>query len=569
MTHFFGRDLEMTPYKKRKKSKQHKKITAENLYRPTRLTLRIFNRFISQFIDKYNWGCINDDEEKSFRYSQDWINMVRYKSYIKLREKPRTGKYRDICLQHHLQARQEPDGFVFYTSNSYSDLCLLCGDIDPIPGYGHEECLEALYYIRDRLFPGIYWEPSTTGRGIHFYIIIDFSTFVPHCGNSYNLFHRSSCNNIIKKYSQLLSALVDSMFFCRFEKFCGTYPVYSYPPSSHIFLERGDLAKLPCPQSDVDISTLSSSPILSYSDLGRNWNYMQELLHDTDCPDNPTNPNPNNPVKTTKNVSSILYPYNILGRDFENMTKNDEYMRDDNSAFIRVRHSIQKLARELGRMPLYDEWNEYYEKNRCNTGEEDEQRKKRFEVVSKYVEKQFDPSKIGGMYHYGDFMDDLLNDIKQEEINRIVEDHTNYRYKLTHQDLDIGLGAHWIAVRSHMQYGKQLSVPRDTIPALFKSLKERGIIRRSCDLGKARAIRTVLEHMGYIKLIDPYYSWKKGDHISQRWAMDVNFPKYDDYRLFCGDAEKTALQIKKMRDEGKGDLVKSYKFLPQVYSEMF
>jgi len=69
--------------------------------------------------------------------------------------------------------------------------------------------------------------------------------------------------------------------------------------------------------------------------------------------------------------------------------------------------------------------------------------------------------------------------------------------------------------------------------------------------------------MGYIKLIDPYYSWKKGDHISQRWAMGMKFPKYDDYKLFCGDAEKTALQIKKMRDEGKGDLVKSYKFLPR------
>ena len=71
------------------------------------------------------------------------------------------------------------------------------------------------------------------------------------------------------------------------------------------------------------------------------------------------------------------------------------------------------------------------------------------------------------------------------------------------------------------------------------------------------------------KLIDPYFSWKKGDHISQRWGMDVNFPKYADYKLFCGDAEKMALQIKEMRDQGKGDLVKSSRFLPPVYSGMF
>jgi len=95
-----------------------------------------------------------------------------------------------------------------------------------------------------------------------------------------------------------------------------------------------------------------------------------------------------------------------------------------------------------------------------------------------------------------------------------------------------------MAVRTNMKYGKQLSVPRNAIPGLFKSLKDRGIIKRSCDKGKPNAIRTVLEHMKYIKLIDPYFSWKKGDHISQRWGMDVNFPKYDDYKLFCGEAEK-------------------------------
>jgi len=551
------------PYKKKKK-RTYKKITAENLYRPKRLTLRTFNLFVSQFIDRYNWGYINGHNEKSFRYSQEWISLTPYKSYIKLTEKPRTGKYRDICLQDHLNARREPEDFVFYTSNPYSDLCLLCGDIDPIPSYDYDDCLEALYYIRDRLFPGIYWEPSTTGRGIHFYIIIDFSTFVPHCGNSYDIFHRSNCNRIIEQYSKLLSALIDSMFYCKFDKFCGTYPVYSYPLSSHIFLFRGDLGKLPCPQSDVDISLLSSSPILSYSDLGDKWEFMQELLHDTDCHNSQ-----DEPTESTSAASPSLYPYNILGGDFDNMTKNDKYMRDDNSAFTRVRHSIQKLARELGRMPLYGEWNKYYEANECNTGEEDEHRYNRFEIISKYVEKEFDPSEIGAIYHYGDFLNNLLDDITKEKINRIVDNNTNYRYKVTHQDLDIGLGAHWIAVRTHTKYGKQLSVPRNAIPGLFNSLKEKGIIKRSCDLGKARAIRTVLEHMKYIKMVDPYFSWKKGDHISQRWGMDINFPKHNDYRLFCGDAEKIALQIKKMRDEGKAELVKSYKYLPQVYREMF
>jgi hypothetical protein len=50
--------------------------------------------------------------------------------------------------------------------------------------------------------------------------------------------------------------------------------------------------------------------------------------------------------------------------------------------------------------------------------------------------------------------------------------------------------------------------------------------------------------------------------------MGEKFPKYDDYLLFCGDAEKRAKNIKKLRDEGKGDEVKSSQFLPPVYREM-
>ena len=69
---------------------------------------------------------------------------------------------------------------------------------------------------------------------------------------------------------------------------------------------------------------------------------------------------------------------------------------------------------------LKKEGNEYYESNNWNTGEETEKRKKRFEEAVKIVEKTFDPSKIGGVYKYGDFIENLLEDISQEEKQRIV-----------------------------------------------------------------------------------------------------------------------------------------------------
>ena len=539
--------------------KQYKKLTKDNIYKPKKLSLRNFNRFISPFIDRYNWGSINAEGEKSFHFSQYWIYQVPYKSYIKLREKPRIGKFRDISLQDHLQARQHPDSFVFYTSNPYSDLCLLCGDIDPIEGYGYEECLQALHYIRDTFHPKTYWERSTTGRGIHFYIIIDFSSFTPHCGNNYDVFHRQNCNDIIEKYSQLLSSLIDSMYYCKFDKFCGTYPVYSYPISSHVFINRGDMGKLPCPQDTGDISVLYNTPILSYSDLGKNWERMQELMNNSDNCDE-TN-------ESVEAASSLILPYNILGTPFDKICKkNDEYM-NDNSAFTRTRHSIQKLARELGRIPLYEEWNRYYELNECNTGEETEDRKKRYAAVAPYVEKGFDISLTGQIYRYGDFIDNLRNDITEEKI-KLISIQAGYSKIVTYGDLDVGLGAHWMANRTNLKYGNELCVPRDTIPSLFKKLKEMHVINRSCNNNKARAIREILIHLKYIKLIDPYYSWKKEEQISQKWGMNVNFPKYNDYQLFCGDAEKMALQIKKYRDEGKIEFTRRRNFLPKVYQDM-
>ena len=515
----------------RNMAKKHKKITLDNFYRPKHFTLRSFNKFMSQGMDKYNYGHINKEGNKSFRFSSDHIYLTPYKSNIKLREKSTSTKFRNVSISDHLGARQSRKSFVFYTANVYSDICILCGDIDPIEGYGYDECLEALLYIKERFHPNIYYERSTNGIGIHFYIIIDFSSF-SHCDIKYDLFHRYNCNNIISLYSNLLSCLVNSMFYCKFDSFFGSYSLYSFPFSSHKFINRGRLAKLPCPQNENDFNILVNTPILSYSDLGKNWNYMQELLIDY------------TPEQTEQSHCSGK-SHNLLCRDFISISKNDDYLRD-NSAFTRARHSIQKLARELGRVPNYEEWNEYYETNKYNTGEETKNREERFNIIAPYVENTFDIDKIGQIYKYGDYIDDLMRDITQEQINNIVKNNTSYRYRITYGDLDVGLGSHWMAVRTNSRSGYELCVPRDTITSLFKALKDRDVIKRSCDYGKCIAIREILVHIRYVKLIDSHY--RHGyDGISQKWAMDVKFPRYTDYKLFCGDLENEAIKIRSER----------------------
>ena len=58
-------------------------------------------------------------------------------------------------------------------------------------------------------------------------------------------------------------------------------------------------------------------------------------------------------------------------------------MNSDN-AFIRVLYSVMYLSQQLGRIPEYREWNEFYENKGLNRGQEDKDRSERFDNIVKY-----------------------------------------------------------------------------------------------------------------------------------------------------------------------------------------
>ena len=57
--------------------KKRKRITADNIKRPKKFTLRSYNIFISQFIQKDNYGWYNHGEGQRFRYGKDQIRGWR------------------------------------------------------------------------------------------------------------------------------------------------------------------------------------------------------------------------------------------------------------------------------------------------------------------------------------------------------------------------------------------------------------------------------------------------------------------------------------------------------------
>jgi len=186
------------------------------------------------------------------------MDEAPYKSWLKIREKPHSDlRKRDICLQDHLD-QDVPDIFVYANANIFSDVIALHGDIDPIDGYGYEECVEAVLWLKSRFFPDLYWEPSTTGRGVAFWIFLDFSTFPSKVGK-FNVFNRLNCNSVIHNLSLLFTSVIDDMFFCHFDKFCGEYALYSFKPLHCDY--RNNMGRLPCPQTYDDFLRIYRSSI--------------------------------------------------------------------------------------------------------------------------------------------------------------------------------------------------------------------------------------------------------------------------------------------------------------------
>lgn len=470
------------------------------------VSCRAFSKFVGQFIDRYNWGWINDDGDPSFRYTAGYISSVSYKSWIKLRTYFRSSQQnRTTCLKAHLKARDNGYDFVFYTNRIGSDIVMLCGDIDCKENGTYLDCLEAMLYIRERFHNNCYFEPSTSSAGIHFYIFIDFST----C--NFNSFQRKQCNYLINQYGEALSMLINNEYNCIFDGFKGTYR------TGWNMENRGTLGKLPCPVNQEDFNTLCNSQILTASDMKKRWNLLQELLSDT----------------------QFSIPITIMSRDFESHINNEGSKSTD--AFTRSRHICQQYCRYYKRnhnkLPSFDEFREYYRQHPSATQEETTRAYHRLKKVYKYVISNFDDElcKSKPIYTTGDFIDCLKQEITSEQLEQMTK-ASSYRYKLSYEDIDAGLGYFYINLMSNKEKkefsSKELTVPINDMSKWFAALKEKGLVKRGCDRSKVQAIKTILENIGYIECVDRFYSTDM--KTSRRWSFTPKFPKYDKFAAYVG-----------------------------------
>ena len=74
---------------------------------------------------------------------------------------------------------------------------------------------------------------------------------------------------------------------------------------------------------------------------------------------------------------------------------------------------------------------------------------------------------------------------------------------------------------------KSLTVPQNNMIQWFKWLNDKGKIKRKCEKGKAKAIKDILIHIGWLECLDPDYCMIK--HVAMRYAFTPKFPKYQRF----------------------------------------
>ena len=512
-------------------------ICADNMYTPTSYSIHTYNRYIKQFIDCYNWGC--SDEFKTFCFRKDTIND-RFASHD-----PRRIRAMELKRDKHLRPHFDGDATVFYTSNPYSYIAMLTIDIDHVDGANPDECVAAAQLIVEHLHPGAYYEPSTGGRGIHLYILLNIEGWIPpprftsirprqfHWLNTYLDLKAGALH-----YSSLLNKWIHHKGVnCTIDRIKGTYPQYWFDVccKARQLINRAQLCKVPRLDTEEKFWRFVQAPIYTMDDIHQNHAWLENaltcsnptlpiIISDTIAEDNATQDEENETDKNKKAKYPTYTTNNRLGMKGghgQNIGLCWEDLRS-RDAVCRTIVLIQYLARMLKRLPTYAEWHDFYCRNGLNTGAETPRRPQRFKDCVEFVAATFDPKKCETRYRVGEFLDDIRTRLSDEDLKQLC---AGFKSKITHEDLDVAMGCYWANIAQDKPDRLQFTVPVKGVIGWFRFLKRAGMHSRSCDKTKAKLLRTALQRIGYLDLLDPTVARGR----AQRWIVGKAFPKYDEF----------------------------------------
>ncbi len=379
-------------------------------------------------------------------------------------------KTRWLCLERHLQAAQQghKNNYLFYTTSPNKQFNIICLDVDDI--YSDEDYYSVAHYLSS-LFPNSYYEKSTNGTGLHFYIIIRFN-FERHFFSDINegIFR----NILYYLLSQALGSIVNDNFNVKFDAVKGTNPLYD---NKNGFLKYGTLVKLPAPVTYEQFHTLYSASVYSEEYLLCMINYLNDLTCSYSCGIYTINSIMSSlssvlkevPVRTpckdlvakmNKQNNSVSYTSSLLsstktsgGRNAHTPDykgKNDDYKKYTIQDIMNIGDSRSRESLYIkryvgdhyskhGTMPPEDDVEQHY-RIEMNYNKIGDFRKKRFHNNYQHTVDTFDPDKVShgsvpykiGMYSQAFTQADI-------EITAWINENKAYKYNIYRYDVDITL----------------------------------------------------------------------------------------------------------------------------------
>ena len=472
-------------------------------------TTRGLAKFLYPLIDRYEFGVKGrGDKKPRFAYRAEQLDAARGSDCFRgVRRLTMTQ------LQSHLSGEQT----FFFTSRAAAPNHLLMIDVDAHGG--ETDAWDAAQWIVDSFFPGAYWEPSTNWLGAHVYLVAD------HWG-----MHRKLFNDFVwdgpNSFARYLAAVVADEGFEA--KVCSVYGTCGRKEDGGI-VERGRLGKVPRPKDDAGLLRLVNMPTFDLMDMKAVVTEAHErgIVLDASAW-----------VATRSDGASSRgerdIPVNRLSTR-PSGTFAAEKMRSS-SAWDRSIGTTAYLSQQLGRMPEVREVAEVYEERGLATGDADRDRERRHARAIRSLDRSFDPAKATGYsYVVGQYVPDLARLLTTADLEVAARD-AGYPRKVTHADMDVALGFHVKqTLNTPERQELRFTVPVDGLIGWFRSLKASGQTARSCNYGKARAVRLALLRAGMITVLDddyrPRFRSPDGLGVAKKWGLGENCPQFADFVL--------------------------------------
>ena len=547
--------------------KTYKKTTRATLYRPKTHSEYTYNRFLKQFRDPYTFGINN---KQHYHYKDYIIQCLTGHRWQRNKAKL---KFSDV------ETHYQNKGILYYTNHPDNALALYCIDIDPLKDENGNvlstaaDMKQATDYLLT-LFPNCYYEPSTSGHGVHFYILIDFehSTIyrtTPTWGSRANHY---ICKDKLS-LSKLLKLYINNTYSVKYDAIKATYSNYTYSSlyKKYIISNCGTLCKAPRPTTDtaqvlynaplfplsyvsnrvipsliatlisnslIDPDTVLSSKIAAQEMKamvkGNSLHSSGDSLHSCLNISGPVAPGAPAPLPPPLSSSIIS-----ISQHFDNTPSLE--VKNEGNAFDRSREFYQDYFREYYKKhnvkPGKETCRQAYRQSSLSTGAEDVGDIERLDATYDFVDQDFKPELLKtSKYVVGEYLEDIKQVITEEQARLIARSRSSYDRKIYYEDIDMATGYYYLNLTGRVEEkynnNKSLTVPANNLCDWFEWHKEQGHIKNGCGKSKAKASREILQYMEWLELLDDDYCLI--NHVAQRWSFTEKFPKYEQYLKAVG-----------------------------------